>query len=156
VFLLCHPWFTTTNLSYTFPILETSATASCGTTGIVIILIIFSSVWLPLSDYPCQPLLGSFSTDICTFFFPLLLSLLSFPSTFSSYFSIHPRKLIWKRKYGGLEPIKPMSFPFHNEGWFSGCLAVRFPRCIPSPLRHLTANFPDPFFFVPDAGPGGF
>ena len=31
--LLCHPWFTTTNLSYRFPIFETSATALCGTTG---------------------------------------------------------------------------------------------------------------------------
>ena len=30
---LCHPWFTTTNLSYRFPIIETSATALCGTTG---------------------------------------------------------------------------------------------------------------------------
>ena len=30
---LCHPWFTTTNLSYMFPIFETSATALCGTTG---------------------------------------------------------------------------------------------------------------------------
>ena len=29
---LCHP-FTTTNLSYRFPIFETSATALCGTTG---------------------------------------------------------------------------------------------------------------------------
>ena len=34
VFLLRHRWLTTTNLSYRFPILETSATASCGTTGI--------------------------------------------------------------------------------------------------------------------------
>ncbi len=33
VFLLCYQWNTTTNLSYRFPILETSATASCGTTG---------------------------------------------------------------------------------------------------------------------------
>ena len=32
---LCHPWFTTTNLSYRFPIFETSATALCGTTGIL-------------------------------------------------------------------------------------------------------------------------
>ena len=32
--LLCHPWFTTTNLSYRSPIFETSATALCGTTGI--------------------------------------------------------------------------------------------------------------------------
>ena len=31
---LCHPWFTTTNLSYRFPIFETSATALCSTTGI--------------------------------------------------------------------------------------------------------------------------
>ena len=31
---LCHPWFTTTNLSYRFPICETSATALRGTTGI--------------------------------------------------------------------------------------------------------------------------
>ena len=29
---LCHPWFATTNLSYRFPIFETSATALCGTT----------------------------------------------------------------------------------------------------------------------------
>ena len=31
---LCHPWFTTSSLSYRFPIFETSATALCGTTGI--------------------------------------------------------------------------------------------------------------------------
>ena len=30
---LGHPWFTTINLSYKFPIFETSATALCGTTG---------------------------------------------------------------------------------------------------------------------------
>ena len=30
---LCHPWFTTTHLSYRFLIFETSATALCGTTG---------------------------------------------------------------------------------------------------------------------------
>ena len=34
MFLLWHPSFTAINLSYTFPILETSATALCGTTGI--------------------------------------------------------------------------------------------------------------------------
>ena len=33
MFLLWHPWLTTTNLSYSFPLLETSATALCGTTG---------------------------------------------------------------------------------------------------------------------------
>ena len=35
MFLLCHPWLTTSNLSYRFPILETSATASCSTTGTI-------------------------------------------------------------------------------------------------------------------------
>ena len=33
---LCHPWFAATNLSYRFPIFETSAAALCGTTGISI------------------------------------------------------------------------------------------------------------------------
>ena len=32
---LCQPWVTTTNPSYRFPIFETSATALCGTTGIM-------------------------------------------------------------------------------------------------------------------------
>ena len=31
---LCHRWVKTINLSYRFPIFETSATAFCGTTGI--------------------------------------------------------------------------------------------------------------------------
>ena len=44
---LCHPWFTTINLSYWFPISETSATALCGTTGIS------SSLYsLPLMFHP--------------------------------------------------------------------------------------------------------
>ena len=34
MFWLWHPSLTAINLSYTFPILETSATALCGTTGI--------------------------------------------------------------------------------------------------------------------------
>ena len=36
MFLLWHPSLTAINLSYTFPILETSATALCGTTGMSI------------------------------------------------------------------------------------------------------------------------
>ena len=36
MFLLWHPSLTAINLSYTFPILETSATALCGTTGIYV------------------------------------------------------------------------------------------------------------------------
>ena len=35
MFLLWHPSLTAINLSYTFPILETSATALCGTTGML-------------------------------------------------------------------------------------------------------------------------
>ena len=38
---LCHPWLTTTNLSYKCPIFETSATTLCGTTGIYIYLHIY-------------------------------------------------------------------------------------------------------------------
>ena len=38
---LCHSWFTTTNLSYRFPIFETSATASCGTTGVCVCIYIY-------------------------------------------------------------------------------------------------------------------
>ena len=34
---LCHPKFTTNNLSYRFPIFETSATALCGTTGMILL-----------------------------------------------------------------------------------------------------------------------
>ena len=37
---LCHPGFTTTKRSYRFPIFETSATALCGTTGILLYSII--------------------------------------------------------------------------------------------------------------------
>ena len=39
MFLLWHPSLTAINLSYTFPILETSATALCGTTGIYVLCI---------------------------------------------------------------------------------------------------------------------
>ena len=37
---LCRPWFTTTNVSYRFPIFETSATALCGT----IVIFIYMSI----------------------------------------------------------------------------------------------------------------
>ena len=37
MFLLWHPSLTAINLSYTFPIVETSATALCGTTGTYIL-----------------------------------------------------------------------------------------------------------------------
>ena len=39
---LCHPWFTTTNLSYRFPIFETSAAAMCRTTGIYNVELVYS------------------------------------------------------------------------------------------------------------------
>ena len=41
---LCHPWFTTTNLSYRCPIFETSATALCSTTGTSITVTIYIQV----------------------------------------------------------------------------------------------------------------
>ena len=43
---LCHPWVTTTNLSYRFPIFETSATALCGTTGLFNYNPLMSYNWL--------------------------------------------------------------------------------------------------------------
>ena len=43
---LCHPWVTTTNLSYRFPIFETSATALRGTTGIFLLFPLCNSHFL--------------------------------------------------------------------------------------------------------------
>ena len=55
---LCHPWFTTTNPSYRFPIFETSATALCGTTGTVCFSwfpqISHSAPFLQLIDHETQ------------------------------------------------------------------------------------------------------
>ena len=50
---LCHLWFTTTNLSYRFPIFETSATALCGTTGTYKL---FKALPLWLATVRCKPL----------------------------------------------------------------------------------------------------
>ena len=59
MFLLCHPWFTTTNLSYTFPIFETSATASCGSTCMLSVVYCANAtkcyIW---SKVPCHILLA--------------------------------------------------------------------------------------------------
>ena len=49
---LCHPWFTTTKLSYRFPIFETSATALCGTTGIYIYIHVHTM--LPWREIQCR------------------------------------------------------------------------------------------------------
>jgi len=54
MFLLWHPSLTAINLSYTFPILETSATALCGTTGKCIIAIAIGFV--PFQDRVVGPL----------------------------------------------------------------------------------------------------
>ena len=50
---LCHSWFTTTNLSYRFPIFEASATALCGTTGIYIICLWIKSTFGPKAAEQC-------------------------------------------------------------------------------------------------------
>ena len=44
---LCHRWVTATNLSYRFPIFETSATTLCGTSGIYIHIYICIILFLP-------------------------------------------------------------------------------------------------------------
>ena len=43
---LCHPWITTTNVSYRFPIFEISATALRGTTGILLLFPLSNSHFL--------------------------------------------------------------------------------------------------------------
>ena len=48
---LCHPGFTTTNLSYRFPIFETSATAFCGTTGIYVLFVYMYNMFLYVYIY---------------------------------------------------------------------------------------------------------
>ena len=48
---LCHLWFTTTNLSYRFPIFETSATALCGNTGIYIYIYICVYIYVYIYMY---------------------------------------------------------------------------------------------------------
>ena len=67
MFLLCHRWLTTTNLSYRFPILETSA-ALCGTTD--------TGWWFKtnkapnnicLKNWRCHNILMFLSTKICWF-----------------------------------------------------------------------------------------
>ena len=63
---LCHPWFTTTNISYRCPILETSATALCGPTGISVLYlswikfcIILLSHWAKAKDGVAAELCGT-------------------------------------------------------------------------------------------------
>ena len=55
MFLLSHPSLTAINLSYTFPILETSATALCGTTGIYIYWFIYMFCLTYYSNSAGQP-----------------------------------------------------------------------------------------------------
>ena len=60
MFLLWHPSLTAINLSYTFPILETSATALCGTTG----TIIYTS-YIYIYIYYTFPILETSATALC-------------------------------------------------------------------------------------------
>ena len=54
LYLSCHPCITTTHLSYSFPMFETSATALCGTTGMPQI---FEGLLLQWSYREAQPTL---------------------------------------------------------------------------------------------------
>jgi len=69
---LCHPWFTTTNPSYRFPIFETSAAALCGTTG---------------TSYFFSTSLSS-STALAYLYISILLTF--YPCPFSMYLSYLP------------------------------------------------------------------
>ena len=63
---LCHPWFTTTNLSYRFPVFETSATALCGTTGNFLIFSLTWSISVPVATDACISCLGFLPADFFT------------------------------------------------------------------------------------------
>ena len=54
VFLICHLWLTTTNLSYRFPILETSTTASCETTGAYVCICLFKYACMHACMHACM------------------------------------------------------------------------------------------------------
>ena len=59
MFLLWHPSLTAINLSYTFPILETSATALCGTTGTISTIYYSWSLAIPTSCACCCRVAGN-------------------------------------------------------------------------------------------------
>ena len=97
---LCHPWFTTTNFSYRFPIFETSATALCGTTGINIVLsflllflsfslcFFFRSFFLSFFLWFC--LLSFYPQDVCIFLSNLSIYLSTYlPTYLASYVSVY-------------------------------------------------------------------
>lgn len=48
MFLLCHPWVTTTSFSYRFATVKISATALCCTTGIICVLFLLKRKCLPV------------------------------------------------------------------------------------------------------------
>ena len=87
---LCHPWFTTTNLSYRFPIFETSATALCGTTGIcsywflnIIYIYIYTYILCICIYIYMYNLFPTFTLQIEGFQFQLLFTSVNFNESLS-------------------------------------------------------------------------
>ena len=97
---LCHPRFTTTNLSYRLPIFETSATALCGTTGIHIFVEYSYRYVCKLSAWACACVCVCSSVclciDICIqyIYISISLSIIYMHTTHSNAYEISMRLYI--------------------------------------------------------------
>ena len=105
----CHPGFTTTKLSYRFPIFETSATALCGTTGIT-----------------SNHIMNTYSCVYIHIFTPPLKRLhLSPPLRHRQA----PVPVAWRDAPGSYAPARrrsPVAAPKGPRSW------LRWPRCVPA------------------------
>ena len=128
MFLLWHPSLTAINLSYTFPILETSATALCGTTG---------KYWWNdgnIQNHPCW--------------------LLVFQAIFCRYNHLEPQQIIVPSFLNCLWPERSQSLPlFRIAPWTTICCGrqrkARFSPagekkgpCLATLAKHKTIRFP--------------
>ena len=96
---LCHPWVTTTNPSYGFPIFETSATALCGTTGMIWCTETSSQIknkikYVQHEGKTCFGLLWHFGISIFSGSFSSLAS----PGTVMPFYQAQSEPDIWRRK----------------------------------------------------------
>ena len=93
---LCHPWFTTTNVSYRFPIFETSATALCSTTGYPR-LVVFSG---PLTHMGHKCNVQKWTDSQALIFFALVIPFFAGPQ-------ISPRKALAFCRRGIVDSTHP-------------------------------------------------
>ena len=117
MFLLWHPWLTTTNLSYSFRRLETSATALCGTTGMYICTIVRAYIYI-YNKYDCR----------------------SSRCTWASHPTRHERKITVSTHWTWLQTWKSKGFrhyidTFRKDGSFLPNLEIVVTCCDPGSQR---------------------